>query len=367
MIVYSKKIFQFINVVKEIIKEVLLREVGLRVRGDRFYDRQQTCSYPIKIVMYDNESKLGYFDSAFYEMGFHESLMNSPREQLYSVIRHELAHYITFIECGAVPSPHSQEFRATCERMGWGEEVQRATILLESKPRDSQENESDVLRKVKKLLSLASSSNVHEAENAMLKSQQLLLKHHLEAPISDGEDGEKVVLKRIMKQKRIDAKGRAVGRILQTFFVNIVYSRAGEYTYLEVLGDAVNVDIAEYVASVLDHEFESMWKQAQKGAGLRGKIARNSFFSGLAIGYCNKVQSLNRSSTDDSTHALMVIEKKLTHAKAMAYPHLSSSKSGARYCHDASMLGERMGKQLNINPAIKKPSDSAETLYLTRV
>ena len=150
--------------------------------------------------------------------------------------------------------------------MGWGEDVQRAEILLKRELYDRQENESDVLRKVKKLLALASSSNVYEAETAMLKSQQLLLKHHLEAPIGESENDGNVVLKRIMRQKRLDAKGRTIGRILHTFFVNIVYSRADKYTCLEILGDSVNVAIAEYVANVLDHELEIMWTQAQKGA-----------------------------------------------------------------------------------------------------
>ena len=85
---------------------------------------------------------------------------------------------------------------------------------------------------------------------------------------------------------------------------------------------------------------------------------------GLAIGYCNKVQSLKRGTTDNTAHALIIIEKKLVDAMAMVYPRLSSSKSSACYCHDASILGEKMGKQLNINPAIKKSSDKAETLVL---
>lgn len=364
MIIYSKKIIQFIDLVKQIIKEVLLREVGLKVRENRFYDRNQWCSYPINVVIYNNESMLGYFDSAFYEMGFHESLMKSPREQLYNVIRHELAHYITFVNFGTTQTSHSQEFRITCQRMGWGEEVQRATIFLETN-QDATQEESSILRRVKKLLALASSSNIHEAEMAMIKSQQILLKHHLEAPTINGDDDEKVVLKRIMKQKRINAKCSAIGKILVTFFVSVVYNRGREYTYLEVVGDSVNVTIAEYVASVLDHELESMWKQAQKSSHLRGIVARNSFFTGLAQGYCNKVQSLKRNSTDDETQALMVIEKKLVDTKAMVYPHLTTSKSDALYCQSASMVGEQMGKQLHINPAIKKSTDMAETFLLS--
>jgi hypothetical protein len=364
MIVYSKKIIQFIDLIKQIVKEVLQCEVGLKVATTRFYDDQQLCSYPIHVVIFNNENKLGYFDPAFYEMGFHERLMNSPREQLYNVIRHELAHYITFIHWGRVQTPHSQEFKDTCQKMGWGKEVQKAVMFLENEQNDEQENKSAILRKIQKLLALASSSNVHEAETAMLKSQQLLLKHHLEAPIIDGENGEEVVLKRIMKQKRINAKTHAIAQILATFFVTVVYNRGREYTYLEIAGNSVNVAIAEYVASVLNHELEVIWKQAQKNSHLQGIVARNSFFTGLAKGYCNKAQALKRSSPEGMTHTLMVIEKKLIDAKAMIYPHLTSSKSSAYYCQDATMLGEQMGKQLTINPAIKQPSDKAGILLL---
>ena len=131
MIVYSKKIIQFVNEIKFTIKDVLSREVGLKVAGDRFYDRRQESSYPIKVVIYNNKSMLGYFDSNFYELGFHECLMHSSREQLHNVIRHELAHYITFINYGDTVQPHGAEFRAFCQRMGWGEEVYKATTCLE--------------------------------------------------------------------------------------------------------------------------------------------------------------------------------------------------------------------------------------------
>ena len=52
--------------------------------------------------------------------------------------------------------------------------------------------------------------------------------------------------------------------ILETFFVNPVYRRAGDFIYLEILGNAVNIEIAEYVADVLHYELEKLWKQAQQ-------------------------------------------------------------------------------------------------------
>jgi hypothetical protein len=144
--------------------------------------------------------------------------------------------------------------------------------------------------------------------------------------------------------------------------VSIVYNRGGDSIYLEILGNAVNVEIAEYVAGVLQHELDILWNQAQKSANLRGMIAKNSFFLGLAKGYCNKIQSLKREYNNNIAHALMVIEKKLVDAKAMVYPRLSSSKSSAHYCGKSSALGEKMGRQLNINPAINKSSNSSHAL-----
>jgi hypothetical protein len=95
-------------------------------------------------------------------------------------------------------------------------------------------------------------------------------------------------------------------------------------------------------------------------------IAKNSFFTGIAKGYCNKIQALKREYPSDVTNALMVIEKKLTDAQGLAYPHLRSSSSHARHCRASSALGEKMGRQLNINPAVKGSSNFLKALLTFR-
>lgn len=352
MFVYSKKIAAFIKEIKNTAKEILNQEIGLKVHGDRFYNSLQTISYPIKIVIYNNKNMLGYFDSSFFELGFHERLMKTTKEQLRNIIRHELAHYITFTLYGDTIQPHSIEFRTFCKQMGWSEDVYKASCELDDEANTLPEEENAVLRKVKKLMALASSANTHEAELAMIKSQQLLLKHNIDAAHVDSDDEEKIVLKRILKQKKETAKMRAIGRILETFFVNTVYSRGDGCICLEILGSAVNVDIAEYVAVVLESEMEKLWHQAQYQANLRGTVAKNSFFLGLAIGYCNKIKALKRDYTEGESKALMVIEKQLIDAKALVYQKLSKHKSAGNFCPDSSAVGQKMGQQLNINPAL---------------
>ncbi|MDR3623648.1 MAG: DUF2786 domain-containing protein [Chlamydiales bacterium] len=356
MIVYSNKIIQFINEIKCIAKDILSKEIRLKVMGERFYDEPQQTSYPIKIVIYNNKSMLGYFDSDFYELGFHEHLMHVSKQKLYNVLRHELAHYMTFINHGDVIQPHGVEFKTFCGSMNWNEEVCRATICLDEAEHVPDIKESVVLRKIQKLLALTSSSNKNEAELAMIKSQQLLLKHNIDSKYIASEDDERMVLKRIMKQKREDAKMRAIAKILGTFFVSTVYNRAGDYIYLEILGSAVNIEIADYVAATLQHELDKLWDVAQQHVNLRGITARNSFFLGIATGYCNKIQALKREYQPDIVQALMVIENQLTDAREMVYKRLSTSRSHAKHCRESSMLGERMGRELNINTAISKSS-----------
>ena len=82
-------------------------------------------------------------------------------------------------------------------------------------------------------------------------------------------------------------------------------------------------------------------ESSARHANLKGTVAKNSFFLGMAKGYCNKIQALKREYNSEVTNALMVIEKKLIDAKAMVYPRLSSTKSSGNYCQQSSALGEQ--------------------------
>ncbi len=360
MLVYSKKIISFINDIKISLKYILAREVGLKVHGDRFYDRKEEYGYPINVVVFNDKKMLGYFDSQFYELGFHECLMHQSEEHLQNIIRHEIAHYMTFIDYGNCVEPHGRQFREFCQSMGWPEEVKKATTCLDDEVGVHKEEESAVLRKVQKLMALAASSNQHEAEQAMVKSQQLLLKHNISSDYIEDSDEEKIFLKRIMKQKKKNAKMQAIAIILRTFFVNTVYNRQDGATCLEIVGSATNIEIAEYVANTLVHELENLWNQARKQQfALKGTVAKNSFFLGVAKGYCDKINSLKKQCNSEVSNALIVIEKKLQDAQNMVYPRLRNSSSQARHCSESSQLGQQAGRGLNINPGINNSAKNS--------
>ncbi len=363
MLLYSEKIIHFIFEVKQLTKEILSKELKLKVTADRFLNVKQNCSYPIRVVIYNDRSMLGYFDPNFYELGFHEKLMHANKKQLINVIRHEIAHYIIFITHGYPTTPHGTEFRSFCKQNGWGEDVYSASLDLNEDQKVSEIEESDIFRKIQKLMALSTSSNKHEAELAMIKSQQLLLKHNLDSKYV-GREEEKIVLKRIMKQPQKNAKMQAIGIILGSFFVSVVFNRARDATYLEILGSEMNVQIAEYVALSLQDKLDILWTQTKQEHDLKGALAKNSFFLGIAKGYSNKIQSLKKSYSTDESKALIVIEGQLQTAKEMAYKRLIFSKSQAGHCRESALLGELAGKQLNINPGVGK-SQNHSTLLIS--
>ncbi len=356
-ILYSQAILAFIARLKGCVKAILTTEVGFSVRGDRFSVGRST--YPLKIVIIEHRKTLGYFDSNTYEIGVNKQMMQASPKVLNDLLRHELAHYLMWIRYGNMAPHHGKEFHALCLSYGWGPEVYEATIDLaqDDLPIGVDENGDKILSKIKKLLALATSQNQHESELATLKSNELLLKYNLserEFYRGDASDDEEMLLKRIIKAKTISAKVSAIAQIVRTFFVETVFHPCREHTYLEVFGKKSNVAIAEYVALFLENEFERLWEDIKKQrSDLKGIASKNSFFRGIAKGYCQKIEALNQMADSEQKHGLVLIQNELKIASKMAYQRLSKTVSRYRQCEEAAQLGAAAGRKLHIKQGVE--------------
>ena len=352
MLIYSKKIALFLLEVEALLKYILSEELELEVHKNHFYRSGWEQSYPIAIVVYDDKSPLGVFDAAFYELGFHKCLLHAKKEQLENVLRHVVKEYMTFL---------GDSYGLTCtsfaHRMRQSEAIKPTDLYPDGDLSPSNAEHQALLRKVQKLMALGASKNSNEAEQAMMKSQQLLLKYNLQMDTIDDEEDQQFVLKRIIKQTKMDAKVRAISRILETFLVSSVFNRLRGFTYLEIIGTAVNIEIAEYVAKVLQRKLDELWEETKKKRpDLKGMVAKNSFFLGLAEGYCSKINLLEKTYSSNTSRALAVIHKKLDSALEMAYGNLTANRSCGRQCQESLKLGNLAGKDLTIHPSIKKPT-----------
>ena len=109
MIIHSDTTKSFILKIKKIVKHIVAMEMNLKMDSSRIL--YQRTFYPLNIVVFEDQTRLGYFDSRFYELGISKKLMLYAKEEvLFSIVRHELAHFFCFIKhCLLYTSPSPRD------------------------------------------------------------------------------------------------------------------------------------------------------------------------------------------------------------------------------------------------------------------
>src|SRR5690606_24137 len=206
-----------------------------------------------------------------------------PWREVVEVLRHELAHqYVSeVLEVHDEPA-HGPTFQRVCAEHGIDA---RAAGLPEG---GSEPETAKVIEKVRKLLALAGSPNQHEAELAMRRAQELMLKHQL-----SGDVGGRYVFRQLgtPRLRRSAPEGMIGGLLGKHFFVQVIWAHAylpyegRDGTVLEICGTEENVAMAEYVHAFLTQTAERLWKEARASRpGLRG-ADRSAFMSGVIGGF----------------------------------------------------------------------------------
>ena len=363
MFLHSNTIKAFIARVREDVREIINLEMHLKMERSRVL--YNGIFYPLNIVVFEDNSRLGYFDSRTFELGLSKKLMYQAHDKvLLNVIRHELAHFVAFIIHGPRVM-HGEEFKAICRSYGWDDEVERAygNVVLENEKIEGDLHTQKLLERLKKLLALTSSDNPHERELATLKANQLLLDHNLDLTRHERLDDETIYVARVLEASRKQTKHVVIYEILKTFFVSPVFNHGTGIFYLEVIGDRTSVELAEYVAKFLDHELEVMWIETKKkNPDFKNIAAKNSFLRGVSKGYVEKIESQKKKSAQ--SFELALIEKNLQKQLKTVYSRIGhSSMSSGSHHSGANAAGVESGRNLSIKPGISHKS--GKTLLLS--
>ncbi|MBC7428383.1 MAG: DUF2786 domain-containing protein [Bacteriovorax sp.] len=360
---YSNTIKAFIARVREDVREIVNHEMKMKMERSRVL--YGGIFYPLNIVVFEDNSRLGYFDSRTYELGLSKKLMYQAHDKvLKNVIRHELAHFIAFIQHGP-RVVHGEEFKEICRSYGWDLDVEKAygNVSLENEKIEGDLHTQKLLERLKKLLALTSSDNPHERELATLKANQLLLEHNLDMTRQLHTEDETIYVSRVLEASRKQTKHVVIYEILKTFFVSPVFNHGTGIFYLEVIGDRTSVELAEYIAHFLDHELEVMWKEVKKkNPEFKNITAKNSFLRGVSKGYIEKIESQKKKSAQ--SFELVLIEKNLQKQLKTVYSRIGHSSMSAGSHHSgANAAGVESGKNLSIRPGIS--NKNVKTLLLS--
>ena len=355
MRVFSASIESFLQRLTLTVRQILRDEFRVEVARTRF-TTPEGWSWPIRLVAIDDAQRLGYFDPDHCVIAIHRRLMVSAKDRvLKNLLRHELAHYFTYIayhESGLEDRPHGPQFQSICTRYGLGDEVRRSTCDVAAANDEitgELENEATLAR-IRRLLALAQSDNEHEAALAVLRANELMVRHNLEAAAlaRDPTAETEYCVKCLIACKRSSPRISAIAEILAAFFVYPVQTSSG----LEVTGTRANVEQAQYIADVLDRALAASWKRARAAQPAK-RLRQKPFMDAAAAAYLAKLQRAKTRYPAVQQRALALLDDELAWAgRGSQGGHLHTATSWYEGCEASSAQGARAGTELEIARAV---------------
>jgi len=290
-----------------------------------------------------------------------------------NVFKHEMAHQIVTDRFG-VADGHGPVFKQACAMIGVPDPFTKSCgdiprIIEEIGAREAVPENTRMLEKVRKLLSLAGSPNENEALLAMQKANELIEKYNIERIEQNRAAGYAYAIIN-HKKKRIENYQRRICSILQEhFFVNMVYSYLYDpvttetHRTIELLGTTENVQIAEYVYHFLMNQMEILWKSQLRKKKTPLSKNKRSYRLGVLKGFQDKLdrQAAERKKhyrpNDGNVHTISALvlaeDRALKEFVHMRFPRLSWTRyAGPKIDRFAFQAGMDDGKKISLHKAI---------------
>ena len=321
---------------------------------------------PPQIGLTSSLSRLGLWVPATRSLLLSEALV---REKSWGVVlevlKHEMAHqYVHEILGRTDETAHGSAFQAVCARMG----IDHSAAGLPTSNETALDGErARQLTRIARLLSLAESQNVHEAESAMQEAQRLLLKYNLEIPTGDVR---RQAFRHLGEPRgRIDEHQRLIAVVLgEYFFVETIWVssfdvRTGKSgSVLEVLGRPENLEMSAYVYDFLLHSAESLWQAHKAKLGISSNRERRTFLSGVIIGFANRLRDQKR--TQQQQGLVWVADAELSKFLRQRHPNIRRVYSQGQPRSETRAAGKEAGERLILHKPIHGPATTGRATKL---
>jgi predicted SprT family Zn-dependent metalloprotease len=315
------------------------------------------------LMFIDREQRLGQWcsDSRRIELA-RPLLLVQGWGTLVEVLKHEMAHQFVeeVLEVNS-EGPHGPTFRRVCQERGIDA---KATGMPRATPVDDEKQR--VLTRIAKLLNLAQSSDLHEAETAMSVAQRLMLKYNLEHAAEPAARGYQFVhLGR--PTGRVGESDRLLAALLsEHFFVEVIWVpvwrpfEGKRGSVLEVCGTSENVELASYVHTFLTETAERLWNQYRVERTLSGNAERREFVAGVMTGFRDK---LAKDKQRQHRQGLVWVgDAELNHYLKRRHPHVRWMRGTARRRPESWAHGREAGKHIILHKPVKAGSGTGPKL-----
>lgn len=281
-------------------------------------------------------------------------VLERPWGVVIEVLKHEMAHqYVSEVLREPAETAHGPRFRLVCDKLG----IDAAATGLPDAPAPDPAQRR-VGERIARLLALAESPNVHEAEAAMAAAQRLLLKHNIE--LRDARTAQGYVWRHLgAPTGRTTEAERVLSLLLaKHFFVEAIWipvyrpllGKRG--SVLEICGTADNVDIAEYVHGYLVTTAERLWREHKKAHGIRGDRDRRTFLAGVMTGMSDKLARESKKS--EEAGLVWLADADLTGYFRRRHPHVRHVRYAGQRRSPAYAHGREAGGKIVIHRGMRE-------------
>ncbi len=326
-----------------------LRELYGRINRTRFGGRLT----PPVMVLSDAASRLGLWVPTGRRLELSRAMViTRPWPEVTSVIEHEMAHQFVIEVLGVRDeAPHGPTFQRVCGERG-------IDARAGGVPMAAATEVNRTLERVRKLLALASSPNQHEAELAMRKAHELMLRHNIDSLGADhayeirhlGEAGR--------RSNRVELD--IVSLLAEFFFVKVIRvpvylpreARTG--ALFEISGTRPNVEMACHVHAFLLATAERLWRDNRADPRVRSGRDRVQYQAGVIGGFREKL--LFERSGLQREGLVWVGDSDLDRFYRLRHPHIVTRRRSVSMNH-AHVAGREAGRTVVLRtPATAGPS-----------
>ncbi len=225
-------------------------------------------------------------------------VLDRPWPEVTSVLSHEMAHqYVDEVLGVRDETAHGETFRRVCEERGIDARASGAPGAAGLGVDDGLASAAidRVLERVRKLLALAGSSNQHEAEIAMRRAHELMLRHNIEAAAARETRAFEVrhVGEPLRRASRVELDVMSV--LEEFFFVEairiptyVVHAGARGHVF-ELCGTRANVEMAVHVYEFLRATAARLWEENRRDARVTSGRDRLAYMAGVIRGFRDKL------------------------------------------------------------------------------
>lgn len=312
---------------------------------------------------------LGMWITEHNEIRISSTLLHQGRwDSILEVFLHETAHQIaSSFPQYSMETSHGPLFQYWCQVIGANPKASGSYQSLEDRVwnrHDDSNGHDKIMLKVKKLMSLASSANEHEAQAAAAKAGELITRYNIDMIQQDRERGFESIIITEPSLKVSQSLSYAASILNRFYFVRGIWI----HTYipekerwgkaLEINGTPTNLKIADYVFHYILRYAESSWKRYKKEHP--SCRSRSGYMTGVVSGFMEKLKAQQQQTMDGCQKALScshapvaVQDKRLTRYYEERHPSITKVKRNyASASMSAYNSGKEQGRHLTISKGI---------------